>query len=309
MISYSNRYLKIKEKLNQNELVILDGGVGTELQKRGIEMDESWCGTASRNTEILKQIHLDYINAGAQVITTNTYASSRLLLDAAGFGNDFEEINLKAISAAKAAREEVSDDILIAGSLSHRYPIAHGDAQSNATIQFQQPILQSATDEMAGLLSENGCDLILLEMMYHPDRIQTVFNSAKKTNKPVWAGFSTRRSDDGEILSLADSVDVPFRELVKIISDYELDAVGIMHTDVNVVSDSIKIIKEIYDGTILVYPDSGGWVSPNWIFDQVIKPHELKARAAEWAKEGVQILGGCCGLSPEHIQAVAEIKQ
>ncbi|MGY9026125.1 MAG: homocysteine S-methyltransferase family protein, partial [Candidatus Pelagibacterales bacterium] len=275
MISYSNRYLKIKEKLNQNELVILDGGVGTELQKRGIEMDESWCGTASRNTEILKQIHLDYINAGAQVITTNTYASSRLLLDAAGFGNDFEEINLKAISAAKAAREEVSDDILIAGSLSHRYPIAHGDAQSNATIQFKQPILQEATDEMAELLSENGCDLILLEMMYHPDRIQTVFNSAKKTNKPVWAGFSTRRSDEGEILSLTDSVDVPFRELVKIISDYELDAVGIMHTDVNVVSDSIKIIKEIYDGTILVYPDSGGWVSPNWIFDQVIKPHEL----------------------------------
>ena len=309
MISYSNRYSKIREKLNQNELVILDGGVGTELQKRGIEMDESWCGTASRNTEILKQVHLDYIKAGAQVITTNTYASSRLLLDAAGFGNDFEEINLKAISAAKAARDEVSDDILIAGSLSHRYPIAHGDMQSNATIQFEQSVLQEATDEMANFLSENGCDLILLEMMYHPDRIQTVFESAKKTNKPIWAGFSTRRTENGDILSLTDSVDVPFREIVEIIKGYELDAVGIMHTDINIVSDSIKIIREIYDGTILVYPDSGGWVSPNWIFDKVIKQHELKARAVEWAKEGVQILGGCCGLSPEHIQAVAEIKQ
>ena len=309
MISYSNRYSKIREKLNQNELVILDGGVGTELQKRGIEMDESWCGTASRNTEILKQVHLDYIKAGAQVITTNTYASSRLLLDAAGVGKDFEEINLKAISAAKAARDEVSDDILIAGSLSHRYPIAHGDMQSNATIQFEQSVLQEATDEMANFLSENGCDLILLEMMYHPDRIQTVFESAKKTNKPIWAGFSTRRTENGDILSLTDSVDVPFREIVRIIKDYELDAVGIMHTDVNIVSDSIKIVREIYDGTILVYPDSGGWVSPNWIFDKVIKPHELKARASEWSKEGVQILGCCCGLSPEHIQAVAEIKQ
>ena len=309
MISYSSRYSKIRERLNQNELVILDGGVGTELQKRGIEMDESWCGTASRNTEILKQVHLDYIKAGAQVITTNTYASSRLLLDAAGFGNDFEEINLKAISAAKAARDEVSDDILIAGSLSHRYPIAHGDMQSNATIQFEQSVLQEATDEMANFLSENGCDLILLEMMYHPDRIQTVFESAKKTNKPIWAGFSTRRTENGDILSLTDSVDVPFREIVEIIKGYELDAVGIMHTDINIVSDSIKIIREIYDGTILVYPDSGGWVSPNWIFDKVIKPHELKARAVEWAKEGVQILGGCCGLSPEHIQAVAEIKK
>lgn len=309
MISYSSRYSKIRERLNQNELVILDGGVGTELQKRGIEMDESWCGTASRNTEILKQVHLDYIKAGAQVITTNTYASSRLLLDAAGVGKDFEEINLKAIGAAKAARDEVSDDILIAGSLSHRYPIAHGDMQSNAIIQFEQSVLQEATDEMANILVENGCDLILLEMMYHPDRIQTVFESAKKTNKPIWAGFSTRRTENGDILSLTDSVDVPFREIVRIIKDYELDAVGIMHTDVNIVSDSIKIVREIYDGTILVYPDSGGWVSPNWIFDKVIKPHELKVRASEWAKEGVQILGGCCGLSPEHIQAVAEIKQ
>jgi methionine synthase I (cobalamin-dependent) len=104
-------------------------------------------------------------------------------------------------------------------------------------------------------------------------------------------------------------VDVSFKEMIKILKDYEIDAVGIMHTDIAIVSESIEIVKEVFDGTILVYPDSGGWVSPNWIFDKVIKPHELKARAVEWAKEGVQILGGCCGLSPEHIRAIAEIKQ
>ncbi len=70
----TNRYLRLKEKIDRNELVILDGGVGTELQKRGIEMDGSWCGTASLNTEILKQIHMDYINAGAEIITANTYS-------------------------------------------------------------------------------------------------------------------------------------------------------------------------------------------------------------------------------------------
>ena len=215
-----SRYEKLRNRLNNDELVILDGGTGTELEKRGVIMDQSWCGTASNNTDILKQIHTDYIKVGAQIITTNTYASSRLLLDAAGVGKDFEEINLKAVSAAKAARDEVSDDILIAGSLSHRYPIAHGDMQSNATIQFEQSVLQEATDEMANFLSENGCDLILLEMMYHPDRIQTVFESAKKTNKPIWAGFSTRRNENGDILSLTDTVDVPFREIVKIIKDY-----------------------------------------------------------------------------------------
>jgi S-methylmethionine-dependent homocysteine/selenocysteine methylase len=68
MISYSNRYLKIKEKLNQNELVILDGGVGTELQKRGIVMDESWCGSASRNSVILFLVVVDYFLGGGLVI-------------------------------------------------------------------------------------------------------------------------------------------------------------------------------------------------------------------------------------------------
>ena len=61
-------YRNLKEKIDGNNLVILDGGVGTELQFRGIEMDETWCGSASLNTEVLEQIHLDYINAGAEEI-------------------------------------------------------------------------------------------------------------------------------------------------------------------------------------------------------------------------------------------------
>ena len=67
-------------------------------------MDETWCGSASLNTQVLEQIHLDYINAGAEVITTNTYASSRLMLEAAGLADSFEEINSKAIFAAQQAK-------------------------------------------------------------------------------------------------------------------------------------------------------------------------------------------------------------
>ena len=86
-------YEAVKKKIDENDLIILDGGVGTELQFRGIEMDETWCGSASLNTQVLEQIHLDYINAGAEVITTNTYASSRSMLEAAGLADSFEEIN------------------------------------------------------------------------------------------------------------------------------------------------------------------------------------------------------------------------
>ncbi len=305
----NKRYSKVIEKLNNKEIVILDGAMGTELEKRGVQMDETWSGSASLKTEILKKIHIDYIKAGAEIITTNTYPSNRIMLDAAGLGSKFEEINLKAINAAVEARIETDrDDVLIAGSLSHRFPIAHGDLQSNPAIFVSKSHLKGVCDEMSEILSQNGCDFILLEMMYHPDRIKTVFDSSKKTNKPIWASFSARKSPEGKLFSFTDQVDLPFKELIQIVHDYNIDAVGINHTSLDIISEAISEIKKVYDGPIIVYPDTGGWISPNWIFDHVIKPKELRKKALQWVKEGAQIIGGCCGTSPNHIKELSKLK-
>ena len=72
-----DRYLKILEKIKSNELILLDGAIGTELQKRGIVMDGSWCGTASLQDNILKQIHIDYIHSGSQICLLYTSPSPR----------------------------------------------------------------------------------------------------------------------------------------------------------------------------------------------------------------------------------------
>ena len=119
----NSRYENFLKKLHSGESIILDGATGSELENRGIKMDKSWCATASLEYDTLKQIHLDYINAGAEIITTNTYASNRMILEVAGVENKFEEINLSAIKAALAAREESGkDEILVAGCLSHQIP-------------------------------------------------------------------------------------------------------------------------------------------------------------------------------------------
>ena len=82
-------------------------GPERELEQRGVMMDpEAWCGPATLgNLDVLEAIHLDYIKAGADVITANTYASSRLMLGPAGFGDQFDEINRGALKAAHRARE------------------------------------------------------------------------------------------------------------------------------------------------------------------------------------------------------------
>ena len=305
----SERYLKIIEKLKKSELIIHDGAIGTELQKRGVSMDGSWCGTASLQDNILKQVHTDYILAGSQIITTNTYASSRIMLKSAGFEKRFKEVNLKAVESALKAREETGyKDVIVAGSISHRYPIADGDNISNASIQVSKLELQEATEEMALLLSKNGCDVILLEMMYRPERMKIIFDIVTKINIPIWVCFSCRKSEKGEILSLTDETIVPFSEMIAISKEYNFDALGIMHTSEDILGECINMIKTNFNGPILAYPDTGGWLSPNWIFDNVIEPEKFREKAKDWYALGAQIIGGCCGTSPDHIRALTTLK-
>ena len=100
-------YNRIFDSTKRGNILILDGGTGTELEKRGVPMDPgAWCGLAAlEHADILKRIHLDYIFSGADVITTNTYSSSRHMLELSGLGEKFVEINKKAVEAAHSAKE------------------------------------------------------------------------------------------------------------------------------------------------------------------------------------------------------------
>ena len=86
--------------------------------------------------------------------------------------------------------------------------------------------LQDSTYEMLHLLSNNGCDLVLLEMMYRPERMEIVFDVMRKSKIPVWVGFSCRKSDTGEILSLTDESKVTFKEMMLLAQNYEFDVWG-----------------------------------------------------------------------------------
>src|ERR1700758_1145585 len=113
-------YNRMKWRLDEGGIVLLDGPTGTELQRRGVAMDKAaWCGPATlEHADLLTEIHADYIAAGAEVITANTFASSRLMLSDAGLGDRLEELVRRAVEAAYRARDAVQcgDDVVIAGS-------------------------------------------------------------------------------------------------------------------------------------------------------------------------------------------------
>lgn len=304
-------YGAIRERLQAGDIVLLDGGTGTELQRRGVQMDPgAWCGPASLESgDILERVHRDYIAAGADVITANTYASSRLMLEPAGYGERFEEINRAAVDAAHRARQASGrSDVLVAGSLSHMAPFVAGSAQPDAARSPSASAMRDAYTELAAFLRDSGCDLILLEMMYYPERIGPAFEAALATGLPVWAGFSARRAEDGRLLSYAPERDIPFEELVAVLDDYDVAAAGVMHTPSHLVADGLAILRSHYDGPLLAYPDSGFFRMPEWQFEEVIPPGEFLGHASDWVADGVQIVGGCCGLSPEHIDALRPLR-
>ncbi len=304
-------YAGMQRRLAAGDVVLLDGGTGTELQRRGVRMDPgAWCGPASLESgDILERVHRDYIAAGADVITANTYASSRLMLEPAGYGERFAEINRAAVEAAHRAREASGRrDVLVGGSLSHMAPFLPHSAQPDTGRSPSATAMQDAFGELAGFLRDSGCDLILLEMMYYPGRMRFVFEAALATGLPVWAGFSARRGEDGRLLSFAPERDIPFGELVGILADYEVAAAGVMHTPSHLIGEGLDIVRGYFHGPTLAYPDSGHFRMPEWQFEETLAPGDFLRYASNWVADGAQIVGGCCGLSPEHIDALRPLR-
>ncbi len=303
-------YASIDQRLQSGGTVILDGGTGTELEHRGAAMNpDAWCGAATLdNLELLKTIHRDYIAAGAHVITANTYASSRVMLRAAGLEKHFGDLNRSAVGAALEARESSGvSGVAVAGSLSHMVPIVSGEAHADRSRTPSNGQLADAFGELAHLHKDEGCDLIILEMMFHPERMPLAFEAAIATGLPVWAGLSARRGHGGEVLSFTTEADIAFDEITELAAGYEVAAAGVMHTQADVSGDAIDIVANHFDIPLMAYPDSGYFAMPEWQFEEIIPPAELHEFAKGWRDRGVQILGGCCGLSPRHIEALTPL--
>ena len=113
-----------------------------------------------------------------------------------------------------------------------------------------------------------------------------------------------RRDEAGNVVSFAPEQSIPFDDLLTILDDAEVQAAGLMHSSADVIGDATAILQRHYKGPLIAYPDSGYFRMPHWRFEDVIEPEALVEFARTWVEDGVQILGGCCGLSPEHIMAL-----
>ncbi len=130
-----------------------------------------------------------------------------------------------------------------------------------------------------------------------------------ETGLPVWAGLSGREGEDGSLVSFASSREIPFREVVSAADRPGLVAIGVMHTKSALVSGAISAIRDDFGGPVYAYPDAGTFEMPVWRFDEAFTPEVFAGYARKWIGEGIGGVGGCCGLTPEHIRASARVAE
>jgi len=302
----------VSGRLGEGELVIIDGGMGSQLQAEGVPMDEvAWSARANlERPDVVQDVHEAYIRAGAEVIIANTFAASRAALEPAGLGSRVADANRSAVHAALRAREAAATrPVAVAGSMSSFCPIAMEPAAPEAPLSrpaFEDPRFPGPADfrEQAALLAEAGADLIVLEMIDGQGYGRAALQAAAETGLPIWLGISPARLDDGTLGTLPELGDGDsFEDLLSALVDPALAAVTVMHADPAVTLDAIDIIRGHYAGPIGAYAENGSWQPPNWIFDG-LTPGEYLQHAITWADRGAQLIGGCCGTGPEHIRVL-----
>ncbi len=305
----SENYNIVKERLDRGEIVLLDGAISTEIEKRGVPMDKLvWSGLGSKlGSDILLEVHKDYTRAGADVITTNTFSSARHSLKAAGQEESTREINAMAVSVARQAVEEASDgrEVLVAGSISPfgAYTEIAG---------FETPPLDMLRDsyrEQAQILAEEGVDLLLLEMLRDVERASVIVEAALETGIPVWSGFSSQVEEGKRVMALGEYATgdaIIFEDMLESIMALGGDMAIVMHSEVEHIGPTLEVMKKKWPGPLGAYAHSGAWDRPKWNFDSIISPEDYLQAAKGWVDAGARLIGGCCGLGPDHIRLLNE---
>ena len=299
----------IRQRLAEGGAVLLDGATGTELERRGAAMSHgAWCALATETApDLLRAIHEDYIRAGADIVVANTFSNARHMLEMAGVGDKAAALTRRAVAIAHEARANAGRPVVVAASLSHQMPMVAGAARDDPALRPPPEHVRANLREVAAAAAAAGAELLILEMMSRPLHIAAALAAAEDSGLPYWCGLSARLQG-GEVLSFVWE-GYPFQESVAAALAGRPEAVGVMHTPVAAMAPALEVLKRSWQGPTMAYPDSGFFQMPRWRFEDIVAPADFAGHARAWRRQGVQVFGGCCGLGPDHIRALAPLRR
>lgn len=278
-------------------IVLLDGGMGTELIARGFPqgaVPESW---NVEKPEVVKEIHANYFDAGSDVVLTNSFGGSKIKLNSYGFADRCYELNQAAAAIAVEAKPEGK---FVGGSMgpTGKFLKPMGDYEEN---QFEE-----AFAEQAKGLSDGGVDFLLIETQYDLKEAFCAIRGARtSTDKPIFATMTFNKGPKGYFTMMGNSVAQCVSELKK----QGASAVGTNCTlNSEEMVDVIKIMRENTSLPIIAQANAGkpalsseGEVS----YSQGLEDYVLFMPGM--VEGGANLIGGCCGTNPDFIKKMAKI--
>jgi S-methylmethionine-dependent homocysteine/selenocysteine methylase len=275
--------------------LILDGAMGTELERRGFDARlPLWSAWALIEApDLVKRIHADYVRAGAQVLTAATFRTTRYTLAKENLTSWAEELVALAIRLAREAAEEANPEaeITVAGSLAPLEDCYHPEQTPPDTVLTREHA------HTAGMLAAAGSDLILVETQNSAREARIAAKAALATGLPVWVSFMPRRADE---LFSGDSLS----HTAKTVSELGVEAVLVNCCPPDMAAETFHVLRKVLpDARLGVYPNSATHEGRPWEFAGAFAPSTFARWALEIAAE-VDIIGSCCGTTPEHTAAM-----
>lgn len=286
---------------------ILDGGLGRELARRGAPFRQpEWSALALIEApETVKEVHLDFINAGAEVITTNNYAVVPFHIGQERFETDGVRLIKVAIEQAKNAVKESGKNVKIAGCLPPLFGSYRADLfQPEQAKNLAEPIINTLAPEVDFWLAETQSCL---------KEVETVHALLPQDDKDYWVSFTLQDEIKQEQALLRSGENM--QQVADFIKQSNAKAVLFNCCQPEVILQAINEIKGLIPESVQIgayanaFPPQDESATANDGLDEIRKDLDAPAYLAfakQWQQAGASLVGGCCGIGPEHI---AELSQ
>lgn len=287
-----------RQRLSAGRVMVADGAMGTQLYARGIDFDQCFDCQNLDNPELVEQIHREYIQAGAELIETNTFGANRMRLAAFGQEHRIREINVRGVRIARGAREILGHAVFVAGSVG---PTGRElEPYGNTTASEVYEVFH---EQIAALL-EGGVDLLVLETFGDIREIAEAVRAARDLSDIPIVAEMTFAED------LRTSRGYSPEQVAETLGGLAVDVIG---ANCSVGSNTLLAVTErlVAAGAAAVsaMPNAG---FPRRVGDRVLylsSPEYMADYGRRMADVGASIVGGCCGTTPAHIRALKSALQ
>ncbi len=275
----------------KKNIVIFDGAMGTRLYDKGVFINRVYDELNLSQPALVKEVHKEYLDAGAMVLETNSFGANRFKLAPHGLADKLEAMNFQA---AKIAREVAGDKAWVCGSIG---PLG-GRLEPMGKITIAE--VEAAFAEQAGALLAGGVDMIAFETFVDVNEIELAVKTVRKlTDKPIIASMTLQ--EDG-----ATIYGTTLETIAPKLTKSGADIIGLnCSVGPKGMFEAMEKLRELTDLPLIAQPNAG---LPRMVDNRTIylcNPEYFGEYAKRFMQIGVHIVGGCCGTTPDHIKWVA----